>query len=153
MNLSTPTTFATTINHYTNMSLYSLEGTIIHIGETEHIGEKLFPKRIFAIESKDREYTFQHALVLLKDNTSLIDKYEVGQKVQVRFATSSREWNGKWFTENKAVFIQDTSNHQPQEKTGTHSTPPPVPPPPPPKPPQEKDGYEQAEENEEKVPF
>lgn len=138
------------------MALFSLEGVIIHIGETEHIGEKQFPKRTFAIESKDGEYTSKHALILLGDSTTLIDKYEVGQKVQVRFATSSREWNGKWFTENKAVFIQNTSNHQPQEKTGTHSTPPPVPPldpPPPPKPPQEKDGYEQAEEDEEEVPF
>lgn len=117
----------------------------------EHRGAKQFPVRSFVVEETEGQYTNSYYFTLLGDKTDMIDKYRLNQKVQVKFATPSREYNGRWYTELRAVFISDSSGHQPQPRQGTHSTPPPVPPTPVPQPipspSQSQDGFKPAGED------
>jgi len=111
------------------MALFTIEGTITNITPVEHRGAKQFPVRAFVVEETEGQYTNSYCFSLLGEKTDMIEKYRINQKVQVKFAPSSREHNGRWYTELKAVFISDSSGHQPQPTQGTHSTPPPIPPP------------------------
>lgn len=69
-----------------------LSGTIIHIGETQHIGDKGFSKRTCVINYTDNNYTYPIAFEFIKDRGDILDKYNVGDEVEIAFNIRGREY-------------------------------------------------------------
>ena len=47
------------------------------------------------------------------DKVKELDKYQVGDKVKVSFNLSSREYNGRWYTDVRAWRIEPANSAQP----------------------------------------
>lgn len=94
-------------------------GTITEIGQTEQVTDK-FSKREFTLDVKNGNYTDKVRLQFVKDRTDLIDPYKVGDEVRVHFNPSSREFNGKWYTNLTAWGIAREGSQQaaPAQATG-----------------------------------
>ena len=79
------------------MSDITKEGTIIAIDEIITF-DSGFTKREFVIKTTDDgDYPQDIKLELVKDKTSLIDKYNIGDRVKVYINIRGREWNEKYF--------------------------------------------------------
>jgi len=79
------------------MSNISKEGEIIAIDEIIEF-DSGFTKREFVIKSTDDgKYPQDIKFELVKDNTSLVDKYKLGDRVTVHFNLRGREYNGKYY--------------------------------------------------------
>lgn len=70
---------------------------------TEQVTEKL-QKRIIVVQT-DGEYQKDIAFSLLNDKCSLVDSINMNEMVKVKFDISSREHNGKYYTEAKAFGV------------------------------------------------
>ena len=81
------------------------KGTIKHIGKLEQITEKL-SKLVFVINRPDQKYNQDLAVELVNAKTSLLDGVGVGVEVEVSFDVSSREYNGKWYTQASAWEVK-----------------------------------------------
>jgi single-strand DNA-binding protein len=80
-----------------------LTGTIIHIGETQYIGDKGFSKRLCVINYTDNNYTYPIAFEFLKDRGDILDRYKVGDEVEIAFNIKGRE-----FTKNGTTSYFNT---------------------------------------------
>jgi len=79
------------------MSDITKEGTIIAIDEIITF-DSGFTKREFVIKTTDDgDYPQDIKFELVKDKTSLIDKYNIGDRVKVFINIRGREWNEKYF--------------------------------------------------------
>jgi len=75
----------------------SKQGEIIAIDETMNF-DSGFTKREFVIKTTDDgDYPQDIKFELVKDKTTLIDKYSVGQKITVHFNVRGREYNEKYY--------------------------------------------------------
>ncbi len=109
---------------------YEMEGNIFKIEETQTLKND-FTKREFVVETSE-QYPQKVKFELIKDKTSLVDKFSVGDAVKVNFNIRGSEWNGKYFVNLSAWRVEAA-----QQNTGasagaatTGSTPgAPVPPP------------------------
>jgi hypothetical protein len=84
------------------------KGKVTFIGGADVISEKL-TKRIFVIEIQNGQYKDDLAFELINNKVDLIDGVNVGDTVTVAANISSREWNGKWFTQASAWKIDAMS--------------------------------------------
>ena len=50
-----------------------------------------------------------------EDKVRDLDKYQVGDKVKVSFNLSSREFNGRWYTDVRAWRIEPAGQAAPQQ--------------------------------------
>ena len=79
------------------MSNMSKEGTIIAIDDVIKF-DSGFTKREFVIKTTDDgEYPQDIKFELVKDKTSLVDQYQLGDKVTVHFNVRGREYNEKYY--------------------------------------------------------
>ena len=79
------------------MSNISKEGEIIAIDETIKF-DSGFTKREFVIKTTDDgEYPQDIKYELVKDKTTLADKFKLGDKVKVFFNIRGREYNEKYY--------------------------------------------------------
>jgi len=79
------------------MSDITKEGTIIAIDDIITF-DSGFTKREFVIKTTDDgDYPQDIKFELVKDKTSLIDKYNIGDRVTVFLNIRGREWNEKYF--------------------------------------------------------
>ena len=79
------------------MSDITKEGTIIAIDDIITF-DSGFTKREFVIKTTDDgDYPQDIKFELVKDKTSLIDKYNIGDRVTVFLNIRGREWNQKYF--------------------------------------------------------
>lgn len=76
---------------------YELEGSIKVIGETASFGAKGFTKRELVITTSADRYPQDIKLEFVKDKTSLLDNFRVGQSVKVGFDIRGGEYNGRYF--------------------------------------------------------
>jgi hypothetical protein len=83
-------------------------GPIVHIGETIKFETSGFQKRILVIEINDDAPNYSDPLPIEfhKDKTHLLDKLQVGQHVNVSFFLSANEYEGKYYSSCKGVFIE-----------------------------------------------
>ena len=73
------------------------EGVIIAIDDTITF-DSGFTKREFVIKTTDDgDYPQDIKFELVKDKTTLIDKYNVGDRITVHLNIRGREWNDKYF--------------------------------------------------------
>jgi single-strand DNA-binding protein len=84
------------------------KGKVTFIGGADVISEKL-TKRIFVIEIQNGQYKDDLAFELINNKVDLVDGVNVGDTVTVGANISSREWNGKWFTQASAWKIDAMS--------------------------------------------
>ena len=59
---------------------------------------KTYDKTTFVIDTGD-QYNPLIAFGLFGDKTALVDNVAIGQEIEVSFNLSSREYNGKWYTQ------------------------------------------------------
>jgi hypothetical protein len=81
-----------------------LTGTITHILPAESVGQNGTSKRTFVLETEG-QYPKKVAITAWKEKADLLDSFSEGDKAEVSFDVESREYNGKWYTDVKAVFI------------------------------------------------
>jgi hypothetical protein len=71
---------------------------------TETVGSNNSQKRTFVVNTEG-EYPNDIAFILWKDKCSEIDKINMGELVTVKFRLSSREYQGKYFTDAIAYSV------------------------------------------------
>ena len=69
----------------------ALKGKIIMIGETKEFGSNGFQKREMAVETYG-EYPQKIGVEFVKDKCSLLDKYNIGDKVAIDVNLRGNEW-------------------------------------------------------------
>lgn len=74
---------------------YKLKGTIKVIEDEEEF-DSGFTKREFVVTTEG-DYPQDIKLELIKDKTSILDHYQVGQLVEVDFNLKGNEWNDKYY--------------------------------------------------------
>jgi hypothetical protein len=71
-------------------------GKVILIGNTEEVGQNGFTKRMLVVET-DEQYSQKIAIDFVKDKTSILDKYKIGDAVNVSINLRGSEYNGRYF--------------------------------------------------------
>jgi hypothetical protein len=61
-----------------------------------------------------------------EDKVRDLEKYQVGDKVKISFNLSSREYNGRWYTDVRACRIEP-AGAQPQQPQAAEQYPPQMP--------------------------
>lgn len=109
-----------------------LEGIIKKIEDTQQITDT-FKKRGVVVTTEE-QYP-QHIMVeFIQDKTSLLDTYNVGDKVNIGINLRGREWTSpqgevKYFNTIQGWRIEKKGNEMPgQNSSGMSETPPPMPP-------------------------
>lgn len=73
---------------------------------------KTYDKTTFVIDT-GAEYNPLIAFGLFGDKTALVDNIQVGQEIEVSFNLSSREHNGKWYTQADCWKVAKVGSEQP----------------------------------------
>ena len=73
-----------------------VNGKVILVGNTEEVGQNGFTKRIIVVETAE-QYPQKLAIDFVKDKTSLLDKFKVGDNVSVGVNLRGSEYNGRYF--------------------------------------------------------
>lgn len=81
------------------------KGVVTHVGEVQQINDKM-EKLLFVIEKQDGQYSKSIAFELINNSISQMDGIGVGQVVEVKADISSREYNGRWYTQAKAWSVK-----------------------------------------------
>ena len=84
-------------------------------------------KQEFILEYQEGNFPTQVCLnVWGDDKVKELDKYQVGDKVKISFNLSSREYNGRWYTDVRAWRIEP-AGAQPQQPQAAEQYPPQMP--------------------------
>lgn len=83
---------------------FDLQGKIIKIDDVQTFNSG-FTKREFVVKT-DENYPQDIKFELVKDKTSLIEKFQLGDDVKVSFDVRGSEWNGKYFVNLNAWRIE-----------------------------------------------
>lgn len=76
-------------------------------------------KQEFIFEYQEGNFPSQVCMnVWGEDKVKDLERYQVGDKVKVSFNLSSREYNGRWYTDVRAWRIEPVSASQPDYATG-----------------------------------
>lgn len=100
---------------------YELEGNIKLIGETASYGAKGFTKRELVVTTSADRYPQDIKLEFVKEKTSLLDSYNVGQAVKVSFDLRGGEYNGKYFVNLTGWKIEPSDGSGPREGSSQRS--------------------------------
>ena len=68
-----------------------VQGLVHLIGETETVGNNGFTKRLIVVKTEE-QYPQLIGIDFVKDKTSILDNYKVGQDVKVSINLGGREW-------------------------------------------------------------
>ena len=92
---------------------------ILNIGEIQTVGKNNLEKRTVVLEEHtEKEYKGGIAFDLIKDKTSLIDKFKIWDVVDVSLNFKASEYNGRYFTNISAWKIELVT-----EGVGNHAFP------------------------------
>lgn len=73
-----------------------VNGKVILVGNTEEVGQNGFTKRMVVVETLE-QYPQKLAIDFVKDKTSVLDGYKVGDNVSVAINLRGSEYNGRYF--------------------------------------------------------
>ena len=73
-----------------------VNGKVILVGNTEEVGQNGFTKRMVVVETAE-QYPQKLAIDFVKDKTSVLDGYKVGDNVSVSINLRGSEYNGRYF--------------------------------------------------------
>ena len=94
---------------------YDYEGFVEEVGETQVVGKNGFTKRDVLLGDElnpTSQWPHRIAFTMKKDNCSLLDGVQKGQRTKVRFAIDSRVWNdpktgkNRFFTDLTALKFE-----------------------------------------------
>ena len=91
---------------------YELEGIIKAIMDTQTFGSG-FTKREFVVTTGDDKYPQDIKMEVVKDKTTLLDKYSIGQRVKVGFELRGNEHNGRYYVNVLAWRIHLADGSEP----------------------------------------
>lgn len=108
---------------------------INEIGRIHHIGEhqsgvskagKTWGKQevVFEIEDNFQSYRYV-AITFFGDDKEMLANFKEGDKVAISYYASSREWNGKWYTDLKVFALDPVAPEQTKKATATKPAPAP----------------------------
>ena len=105
-----------------------LEGRIVRklAVQTGSSARGAWSKQEFVFEYQEGNFPTQVCMnVWGEDKVRDLDKYQVGDKVKIAFNLSSREYNGRWYTDVRAWRIEpaDAQKAAPQVQTPGFSAP------------------------------
>ncbi len=107
-------------------------GKLIEVMETQQVSEN-FAKREFVVEyATNPEYPEQIKFQLNQKNCELINKFEVGDEIEVHFNLTGKPWTNKdgvttYFNNLvawKIVMIEANTDPQPKQETAQTQTQP-----------------------------
>ena len=85
-------------------------GKVIVLGNTEEVGQNGFTKRMLVVESSE-QYPQKLAIDFVKEKTSILDNYKVGDEVKVSVNLRGTEYNGRYFVNLQGWKIDKNSNY------------------------------------------
>jgi hypothetical protein len=85
-----------------------LNGAVHLVGQTETVGNNDFTKRQLVIATEE-QYVQYIPIDFVKDKTSLLDGYKVGEKVNVSVNVRGSEYNGKYYVNLQGWKIRKDS--------------------------------------------
>lgn len=86
-----------------------LNGTIHLIGQTETVGNNGFTKRQLVIATSE-QYVQYIPIDFVKDKTSVLDNFKVGDNVNVSVNVRGSEYNGKYYVNLQGWKINKSAN-------------------------------------------
>ena len=92
-----------------------VQGTVYKIGETETFPSG-FTKRLLVVESEG-EYTQKIPMEFVKEKTSILDNYKVGDKVTVDINLRGNEYQEKFYLSAQGWKIEKSEGSKPAEPT------------------------------------
>lgn len=106
-------------------------GRIHHIGEyqkgTSKAGKQWSKQEVvFEIEDNFQSYRYV-AITFFGDDVEALDNYKEGDKVAISYFASSREWNGRWYTDLKLFAINPVTAQPEQPRKAAATRPAPAP--------------------------
>ena len=87
--------------------MYKLKGKLIHKGDAKQVSEK-FRVMDFVIETLDEKYPQKIQLQILNDRIAEMDKYSLGEELEVSFDIRGREYNGKYYNSLNAYKVESS---------------------------------------------
>ena len=93
-----------------------VQGTIYKIGETETFPSG-FTKRLLVVESEG-EYPQKIPMEFVKEKTSILDNYKVGDKVTVDINLRGNEYQEKFYLSAQGWKIEKSEGSTPAEPSG-----------------------------------
>ena len=88
-------------------------GTVVHVGQTESVGEKGFKKRLLVVSDNHAEYPQEIPFEFTGDNVGKLDNISNGDKVTVGFNLRGRKWQDKWFSSVSGWRIETEVKSEP----------------------------------------
>jgi hypothetical protein len=88
-----------------------VNGKIHLIGETEEVGNNGFTKRLIVIATEE-QYSQTIPIDFVKDKTSLLDNFKVGETVKVSINMRGNEYNGKYYVNLQGWRIEGMAGTQ-----------------------------------------
>ena len=85
------------------MSEFKVSGVVLSIGEEQQVSAT-FKKRAIRIETDDK-YPQIIEIFFVQDKTSLLNTYQVGETVEIKFNIRGNEWKERVFIELTGWFI------------------------------------------------
>ena len=86
---------------------HKLKGKLILKSEPRQISEK-FRVMDFVIQTPDEKYPQSIQFQILNDRISEMDKYSVGEELEISFDVRGREYNGKYYNSLNAYKIESS---------------------------------------------
>jgi len=84
-------------------------GLVHLIGETETVGNNGFTKRLIVVKTEE-QYPQLIGIDFVKDKTSILDSYKVGQSVKVSINIRGNEYNGKYYVNLQGWRIENVQD-------------------------------------------
>lgn len=86
---------------------HKLKGKLILKSEPRQISDK-FRVMDFVIETLDEKYPQKIQLQILNDRIAEMDKYSLGEELEVSFDIRGREYNGKYYNTLNAYKVESS---------------------------------------------
>ena len=86
---------------------HKLKGKLILKSEPRQISDK-FRVMDFVIETPDEKYPQKIQLQILNDRIQEMDKYSLGEELEVSFDIRGREYNGKYYNSLNAYKVESS---------------------------------------------
>ena len=87
--------------------MYKLKGKLIHKGDAKQVSEK-FRVMDFVIETPDDKYPQTIQFQVINDRIQEMDKFTLGEELEVSFDIRGREYNGKYYNSINAYKIESS---------------------------------------------
>ena len=72
-------------------------GRVVHVGQTETVGEKGFRKRLLVVTDESEKYPQEVPFEAVQDGVDKLDNIKVGDTVEVSYNIRGNAYNGKWY--------------------------------------------------------